>query len=280
MKRRSFLKGMLAIGVGVLGARGAASSVPARKAADQIVIGPRRIAVSRLFMGTGSGGWGGRSNQGQQLGLQGLANLLRHGFDQGITGWDSADQYGTHPHLREALKSVPREKVVILTKTRAASADGMRADLERFRKEIGTDYVDILLLHCLTDPRWTERMRAVMEVIDEAQEKGIVRTKGVSCHSLGALEAAAKEPWVEVDLARINPHGREMDAGPETIRPILEGMKASGKGVIGMKIFGGGALVDRRPECLAYAQSLACLDAFTIGCENQAEFDEVLQRLS
>ena len=61
------------------------------------------------------------------------------------------NQYGTHPHVKLALKGVPREKVVILTKTHASTAEEMRADLDRFRKELGTDYVDIMLLHCMLD---------------------------------------------------------------------------------------------------------------------------------
>jgi predicted aldo/keto reductase-like oxidoreductase len=119
-------------------------------------------------------------------------------------------------------------------------------------------------------------MRPVMDVIDEAQEKGIVRSKGVSCHSLGALRAAANEPWVEVDLARINPSGNLMDADPPTVRAVLEKLKSSDKGVIGMKLLAAGGL-DLVDECLAYARSLNCLDAFTIGCRSRGQFDDLLR---
>jgi 1-deoxyxylulose-5-phosphate synthase len=279
MKRRVFLGMMAALaGCGGVG-RVIASSSP-KRATDRVQLGPRRITVSRMFVGTGTGGWGGSSEQGRELGLSGLAALLRHACDQGVNGWDTADQYGTHPHVREALKNIPREGVTLLTKTRAVTADQARSDLDRFRRELGTEYIDILLLHCLTDPRWPERMRPVMDVIDAAQERGIVRTKGVSCHSLGALQAAAQEPWVEVDLARINPSGKVMDAAPETVLPVLEKMKSAGKGVIGMKLFAAGSLADRVTECLDYARSLACLDAFTIGCRGRGQFDDLLRRMS
>lgn len=76
-----------------------------------------------------------------------------------------------------ALKDgVPREKVTILTKTQASTEAEMRADLDRFRKELGTDYIDILLLHCMIDDDWPRRKQAAMAVISEAREKGIVRT--------------------------------------------------------------------------------------------------------
>lgn len=241
MKRRDFLKAIATLtACGGVGRVGGATS--GKRATDRIVLGPRQIAVSRMFVGTGTGGWGGNSDQSRELGIAGLATLLCHASDQGVTGWDTADQYGTHLHVREALKNVPREGVTILTKTRAITADEVRADLDRFRRELGTDYIDILLLHCLTDPHWPEKMLPVMDVIDEAQEKSVVRTKGVSCHSLGALQAAANEPWVEVDLARINPAGKVMDAEPATVATVLKEMKSHGKGVIGMKLLAAGGL--------------------------------------
>lgn len=278
MKRRDFLKTLAAL-TASSGLRNLPAADPPKRATDRVRLGPKQVEVSRMFVGTGSGGWAGSSNQSRNLGLSGLAGLLCYASELGITGWDSADQYGTHPHLREALKTCPRERVTILTKTRAQSVEEIRSDLDRFRRELQTDYIDILLLHCLTDPHWPKKMRPVMDVIDAAQEKGTVRTKGVSCHSLEALQAAAGEPWVEVDLARINPSGDSMDAKPKAVVPVLEKIKASGKGLIGMKLLGAGSLAHRVDECLQYARSLDCLDAFTIGCESRAEFDDLLRRM-
>jgi aryl-alcohol dehydrogenase-like predicted oxidoreductase len=279
MKRRDFLKTLAAVAACSGFSRVAAASSQ-KRATDRVLLGPRQISVSRMFVGTGTGGWGGSSNQSRELGLSGLATLLRHASDHGVTGWDTADQYGTHPHVREALKGVPRERITILTKTRASTAEQVRDDLDRFRGELGTDYIDILLLHCLTDARWPETMRPVMDAIDDAQEKGVVRSKGVSCHSLGALRAAADEPWVEVDLARINPAGKLMDADPQTVIAVLEKMKSNGKGVIGMKLLGAGGLTARVEECLAFAGALECLDAFTIGCRSRIQFDDLLKRMT
>jgi aryl-alcohol dehydrogenase-like predicted oxidoreductase len=246
---------------------------------DKIKLGPRAVELSRLAMGTGTNGSGGSSNQTKKLGVQGVADLFRAAFDQGVNFWDSADQYGSHPHLKAALKGIPREKVVILSKTHASTEKEMRADLDRFRREIGTDYLDILLLHCMLDDDWPVRKKGAMEVINEAQAKGIVRTKGVSCHTLGALKTAAQSPWVEVDLARINPAGVAMDADPATVIPVLRQMKASGKGIIGMKIFGAGRLRNKADECLQYVLALDCVDCFTIGSESLAEFNDLVRRV-
>jgi aryl-alcohol dehydrogenase-like predicted oxidoreductase len=280
MNRRNFLRGAAAGTIALhsfphhLFANGTK-----KYATDRIKLGPRGVELSRLAMGTGTDGVGGSSNQTRKLGMAGLANLFDAAYDQGVTFWDSADQYGTHPHVKEALKRAKRERVTILSKTHASTEREMRADLDRFRRELGTDYIDILLLHCMMDDDWPERKKGAMAVISEAREKGIVRTHGTSCHTLGALKAAAKHPWVEVDLARINPAQAQMDADPATVISVLKQMKAAGKGVIGMKILGAGALRNRVDESLQFALSLDCVDCFTIGSESRAEMEDLLRKI-
>jgi aryl-alcohol dehydrogenase-like predicted oxidoreductase len=279
MKRRDFLTTTAAgLGAAWLGAK--ATGVAGKfKATDVVTLGKTGIKTSRLAMGTGSSGFGGSSAQGR-LGLAKCADLLWAGYDQGVTFIDTADAYGTHPHVREALKRIPREKVVILTKSWNREPNGMRADLERYRKELNTDYIDIMLMHCLTDDDWTTKHRATMDVLSEYKQKGIIRAHGVSCHSLGALRAAARSPWVEVDLARLNPIGRHMDADPDTVKSVLWEMRAAGKAVIGMKILAQGDLRDRQSEALKYALDSKLLDAFTIGCVSREEQADIIQRIA
>src|SRR5881392_688621 len=247
-------------------------------ASDGVTLGSTGIQTSRLAIGTGTVGVGHHSHQ-TALGIRGLSDLLLNDYDHGLRFFDSADVYGSHPHVAEALKHVPRDKVTILTKTWARDAAGARADLDRFRRELGTDYIDVCLMHCLTEGDWTERYRGVMDVLSEAKEKGIIRAHGCSCHSIGALRAAAKSPWVEVDLARINPIGAHMDADPATVVGVLREMRAAGKGVIGMKILGQGDMRTRQDEALKYALSLDVLDAFTIGAESTAEQEDLIRRI-
>ncbi|MFN7923459.1 MAG: aldo/keto reductase [Bryobacteraceae bacterium] len=250
-----------------------------KQASDRVLLGPKKVELSRLAMGTGTNGVGGSSNQTKKLGVQGMADLFHAAFDNGVTFWDCADQYGTHAHVKAGLKQVAREKVTILSKTHANTAEEMKADLDRFRRELNTDYIDILLLHCMLDGNWNERKRGAMDVIGEAQEKGIVRTKGTSCHTLEAIKTAAAEPWVEVDLARINPAQVAMDAEPQVVINVLRQMKAAGKGVIGMKILGAGRLRNEVDKALQFALSLDCVDCFTIGSESRAEMEDLVAKI-
>jgi len=250
-----------------------------KQASDVVTLGKTGIKLSRLLQGTGTNGVGKSSDQIRSLGFSGVADLLRAGVDQGLSCWDLADQYGSHPHAKEALRSVPRDRVVILTKTHASTEAEMRADLDRFRKEIGTDTLDIMLLHCMMDDDWPRRKQGAMAVLSEAKEKGIIRAHGVSCHTIGALRAAAATEWVDVDLARLNPIGASMDASPAEVIPVLRQMKASGKGVIGMKILGAGELRGRVDEALQYALAQDVLDCFTIGAVNPKELTDLINRI-
>jgi len=249
------------------------------KASDTVTLGSTGIQTSRLAMGTGTVGTGHHSHQ-TALGVKGLSELLLNGHDHGLRFFDAADSYGSHPHVAEALKHVRRDQVTVLTKTWARDAAGARSDLDRFRRELGTDYIDICLMHCLTEGDWTERFKGVMDVLSEAKQKGVIRAHGCSCHSIEALRAAAKSPWVEVDFARINPIGSHMDADPQTVVSVLREMKAAGKAVVGMKILGQGDLSNRQDEALRYALSLGVLDAFTIGAESKAEQEDLIRRIA
>jgi 1-deoxyxylulose-5-phosphate synthase len=294
MKRRDFLRHTaLAAGATWLAPRGSATNaVPfttpdwltkplPRKfsASDTVTIGKTGIETSRLAMGTGTVGSGHHSHQ-TALGIKGLADLLLNGYEHGLRFFDAADSYGSHAHVAEALKHVPRDKITVLTKTWARDAATARADLDRFRKELGTDYIDICLMHCLTEDSWTQRFAGVMDVLSEAKQNGTIRAHGCSCHSIEALREAAKSPWVDVHLVRVNPVGAFMDSEPDTVVGVIREMHAAGHGVVGMKILGQGELRHRQDEALKFALGLGLLDAFTIGAENKAEQEDLIQRIA
>jgi 1-deoxyxylulose-5-phosphate synthase len=287
MRRREFIhRTAWAAGAAWLHSKGLAQrafALPALSqkfnATDMVTLGKTGIQTSRLAMGTGTVGSGHHSHQ-TALGIKGLSDLLLNGYEHGLRFFDTADSYGSHPHVAEALKHVPRDKVTVLTKTWARDPALARADLERFRRELGVEQIDICLMHCLTEGNWTEQYKGVMDTLSEAKQKGIIRAHGCSCHSIEALRAATKSPWVEVHLVRINPIGAYMDSDPETVVSVMREMRAAGKGVIGMKILGQGEMRNRQDEALRYALSLNLLDAFTIGAESRSEQEDLIRRIA
>jgi predicted aldo/keto reductase-like oxidoreductase len=283
LSRRGFL-GQSAAVVGALAASGqtARAAEPVRKltsAADRVELGRTGLRPSLLGLGTGSIGVRHSSNQ-VKLGEEKFAKLARYAFDKGIAYFDTADQYGSHIYLRNALKGLPRDKLFIQTKTRATTAEMARADIERFREELGTDYLDTLLMHCMTRATWPTDFRPVMDVLSAAKDRGHVKAVGVSCHGIAPLKTAASTDWIDVDLARINPVGGaagRMDGTPEQVAECLKAMHARGKGILGMKILAEGTLKkpEQQLESLRFVLGLGCVDAFVIGFETTQQIDQI-----
>jgi len=247
---------------------------------DKVALGKTGIMVSLVGMGTGSVGVGQASNQ-TRLGIKEFTRVVRHAVDRGVCLFDVADQYGSHVYLREALKGVPRDQYVIQTKTHAAKLADARSHLERYRLELGVEYIDIVLLHCMTKGGWPAENAGAMDYLREAKEKKIIRAHGTSCHGMDPLRTAARDPFVEVDLARINPEGLIMDdKKPDEVASQLEEMHAAGKGVIGMKILGEGRITtpERKDASLRYVLGLGTVNAFIIGFESPAQVDDILTR--
>jgi aryl-alcohol dehydrogenase-like predicted oxidoreductase len=235
-----------------------------------VELGSTGLRVSRLSIGTGTHGFGGRSDQ-TALGIEGLAALLRQGYEQGVNFWDAADGYGSHPHLARALRSVPLGDVVIATKTMSRTGREVREDIARFLRELGTDVIDIVLLHFLTRSGWSRDYHGAMDELSRAKDAGTVRAVGVSCHDLGALQEASQSRWLDVALVRINPAGTNMDAAPERVVPVIQRMYESGKGVYAMKVLGCGRLAARARESMQYVLGLGTVHAITIGTTSSAQ---------
>jgi aryl-alcohol dehydrogenase-like predicted oxidoreductase len=194
--------------------------------------------------------------------------------------FETADAYGAHPEVAAAIRQVGRQNVTVLTKTAAQTAQGLEADLARFRSELGVDVIDIVLLHNKQSATWTTECEGAMDALERAKQSGAIRAHGVSCHTLEALELAAATPWVEVDLARINPAGLIMDASPATVIAVLTRMKAAGKGVLGMKILGEGQLASQLDMAIQHAVGLDAIHGFTIGFTSNSQLDQVADRIA
>ena len=170
---------------------------------DKVSLGNSGINVSLVGIGTGSGGWARQSNQ-TRLGQQEFARQIRYAFDNGINFFDLADQYGSHPFFTKAMNGVARDKYVIQTKTTSRKAKEARADIDRFLKELNTDYIDSLIIHNVTEADWTTQFQEIMEVFKEAKKAGKIRAHGVTCHSFAALQAAEASDWVQINQVRWN----------------------------------------------------------------------------
>jgi len=258
-------------------------------AVDQVALGRTGIKLSRLGMGTGSKG----GSIQRALGPEEFSRLIRYGYDQGITYIDTAQNYGTHEMVHDAIKGLPREKLFIQTKMPGTPEKPLEV-LDRYRTELGIDYIDSVLTHCAVTPDWEEQRKRILDALQEAKEKRIIRAHGVSCHSLPALKKAAQLDWVDVNLVRVNPQGAHMDTPAEKwnarsnashVAPVLEQvekMHKNGHGVIGMKIIGNGDFTNAedREKSIRFAMQPGRVSAVVIGFKSPAEIDEAIMRMN
>lgn len=293
LTRREFLARTVSAGAGSVILGNTAFAAPERTAAvikdplQMITLGKTGINTTFLGMGTGFSG-GNRSSNITRAGV--AESLIRQAYEKGIRFFDCADTYGTHPYTAAALKSFPREKYTIITKmwvgqggvpeTERPGADVM---VDRFRKELNTEYIDLVQIHCMTDPLWTDRQKRQMDILDTLKAKNIIKAHGVSVHSLEAMEAAAESPWVDVIHVRVNPYGEAMDKkNPELVIPVIDKLHKSGKGVIGMKLIGNGTFNNdsgKIDASLRYVLGLGSVDVITVGFEKPEQIDNYISRI-
>ena len=286
--RRQFLKSALGAGAALAVSSSIPLSARGGKASDWVKLGDSKVKVTRLAMGTGT--FGGRVQR--ELGQEAFTRLVRHAYDQGIRFFETADAYTGMPEmLGNALKGIPRDSYRLMTKMRLRDIDKCPETIDRFRKELNTEYFDILLMHCVRSPKWPTETTKMQDAFSEAKHKKIVVAHGASCHGLQGLRQFPENKWLDVALLRINHKGVRMDNmelrdTPELgdvneVSSTIRTIRKRGVGVLGMKLIGEGQFTtfEDREAAMKHALSLGSVDCCTIGFKNTAEIDEAVQRM-
>ncbi len=243
-----------------------------------------------LTLGTGT--FGGKVQR--ELGQEEFTSLVRHAHERGIRFFESAAAYtGMHEMLANALKGIPRDSYKLMTKYRLRESDDPVATVDRMRKELNTEYFDILLLHCVRTPNWAEQFKRLRDAFSEFKQKKIIFAHGASCHGLLPLRAFPDNTnWLDVALLRVNHQGTRMDTLKQTdtddlgdvneVVGHIKAIRAKGTGVIGMKIMGEGQFrtPEQRDASVRFVMKLGTVDAVTIGYKSPAEIDEAIERIN
>jgi predicted aldo/keto reductase-like oxidoreductase len=287
--RRDFLR--TGVAASVLSTTGglALAKRSKRLATDWVILGKSKVKVTRLAFGTGT--MGGRLQR--ELGQDEFTRLVRYAYDRGIRFFETAESYHGMPEmLAIALKGLPRDSYRLMTKYSTPAAGDPAPKIDQFRKQLNTEYVDILLLHCLRPPTWATDYQSLQDGFSLAQQKGIIAAHGASIHGLPALRTIPGNKWLQVAMIRMNHNGTKMDTPemrdvnqPGNVEEVVAHTRKvhqQGMGVISMKLVGEGRFTtaEERDAAMKFAMNLGCVDSVTIGFKNTAEIDEAIERMN
>jgi len=248
------------------------------------------VKVTRLALGTGT--FGGRVQR--ELGQEAFTRLVRHAYDRGVRFFETSEGYRGMPEmLGIALKGLPRESYALMTKySTPGSGAPTGPKIDDFRRVLQTEYIDILLLHCLRPPTWETDYRALQDGLSEAKSKKVILSHGASVHGLPALRTIPGNQWLDLMLMRTNHNGTRMDTPDQRDVDALGNVDevvahtrkihSQGMGVIGMKLCGEGRFTNAedREAAMKFVMNLGSVDAVTIGFKNTAEIDEAIDRMN
>jgi aryl-alcohol dehydrogenase-like predicted oxidoreductase len=285
--RRDFLKTGLTAGV-LVGAASLPVKAAGGKATDWVTLGKSGVKATRLAFGTGT--YSGRVQR--ELGQDGFTKLVRYAYDHGIRFFETAESYGEmHKMLGIALKGVPRDSYVLMSKVTTREGVNPQEKIDELRKLANTDYFDVLLLHYQHVATWPTDTVRWQDGILEATHKKAVVGHGASVHGLPALRKCPGNKWLEIAMIRMNHNGTKMDAEeyntrglgdvPEVVTHVKQ-VRKDGMGVISMKLIGEGAFTNRedRQAAMRHAFRNAGVDCVTVGYKNTAEVDEAIENLN
>jgi predicted aldo/keto reductase-like oxidoreductase len=282
--RRDFIK------VGVAAATLPVFAAPAKRlATDWVTLGKSGVKVTRLAFGTGTGS--GRVQR--ELGQEGFNRLVRHAYDRGVRFFETSETYhGMAEMLGIALKGLPRDSYRLMTKYGTPPTGDPSTKIDLFRQQLATDYIDILLLHCLRPPTWATDYKPLQDSFAEAKSQKAILSHGASIHGLPALRTIPGNEFLDIAMIRMNHKGSHMDTPelrdvniPGNVDEVVKYTKkvhAQGMGVISMKLIGEGSFttVEDRDAAMKFAMNLGCVDAVTTGFKNTAEIDEAIERMN
>ncbi|MFY9723953.1 MAG: aldo/keto reductase [Bryobacteraceae bacterium] len=288
--RRDFLKTAAGAGLAAGLDGKALADAGKRTATDWVTLGRSNVKVTRLAFGTGT--YSGAAQRA--LGQDGFTRLVRYAYDRGIRFFETAESYhGMSEMLATALKGLPRDSYRLMTKYSTPPYGPPPAErIDMYRRQLNSEYIDILLLHCLRPPTWQKDYQELQDGMSVAKDKKIILSHGASIHGLPALRTIPGNQWLDIAMIRMNHTGIHMDT--ELLRDtndigsvdeVVKHTKAvhqQGMGVISMKLVGEGSFTkfEDRDRAMKFAMNLGCVDCVTLGFKNSAEIDEAIDRMA
>ena len=230
-------------------------------------MGNSGLKVSRLCFGTLT-----MSPLQRNMAPEEGAKLLIHAYEKGVRFLDTADLYGTYPHIRHALKECP--DYIISSKAYCYDEKTAREALERCYRGLGREHVHLFMLHEQESLYTLRGHEEALNYLQKQHERGYIDAVGVSTHFIACVLAATRFPVIRVIHPLINLGGIGIQDGQrEEMEQAILRARASGIGIFAMKPLGGGHLMSDNAASLRYLLEADWADAIAMGMQSFAEID-------
>ncbi len=244
---------------------------------EKITLGKTGLSVSKAGFGVLTIG-----ETQLNLSVEEGSELLSYAVSKGINFFDTAEYYHTYSYMAKAFRN--NNDLVIASKSMANTEEWMRQSVEDARKALNRDIIDIFMLHevrGIWDLSWR---RPALEALLSLREEGIIKAIGISTHHVDVCEAISSIPEIDIAFPLINFRGLGIRKGDdfgtaEEMAAAIAKCSKAGKGVLGMKAFGGGNLTGSYQQALDYIYSLYGIDSVMIGFGKKQEIDDICNYL-
>lgn len=231
---------------------------------EYLTYGKTGLEISRLCYGAGR-------LQDTCKTIEAGAKLMLEAYNEGVTFWDTAEGYGTQPHLGEALSQINRDEIVIQTKTAVKDHDSAATSINKALKELKTDYIDVMLLHAVSSPDdlITREREGAFDAFREAKAAGKIKVIGCSTHVYtgAVMDAVIDHPEIDVILTTANKEGKMLEGGSlDGHLEYIERAYNLGKGISIMKVIVAGDIPEAdMPEWIEWGFNLDTAHAINLG---------------
>lgn len=146
------------------------------------------------LLGLGSYGWGGRVGERNESDRDVALGAVQIALDIGYRLFDTAEVYGSglsEECIGVAIKEYSRRELCIVSKVWKdhLTGHGIREALAQSLKRLGTNYLDVYLVHWPSD---TIPLSETMPAMEALVTQGLVRAIGVSNFSVAQMEEASQ----------------------------------------------------------------------------------------
>lgn len=242
---------------------------------ERIKLGKTGIEVSKLCFGSLT-----MTPFQANLSVDEGAYLIEYAYNKGINFIDTAEIYENYNYIKAALKGIKREDFVISTKTYAYTEEMAKNSLELALRELGTDYIDIFMLHEQESIHTVRGHFDAIEYFLKAKEEGKIRSIGLSTNRIAGAIAAKEVKEIEVIHPIINKYGIGIQDGSiEEMLSVIKEIHEMGKGIYAMKSLGGGHLIKEMESAFNYVKSLPSVHSIAIGMQSVNEIDSNIHLL-